>query len=131
MKMFMAVFLATGLFCLALLAAPARAAYVGPFEKACSGAKDADDSPVCKNKDNTNNPITGSNGIILKVTNLVSLVAGIAAVFVIIFSGIQFILSNGDSAKVGLAKDTILYSVIGLVVIVLARTIIVLVVNRL
>ncbi|MEO8785079.1 MAG: hypothetical protein ABI221_02040 [Candidatus Saccharimonadales bacterium] len=40
-------------------------------------------------------------------------------------------MSSGDPAKVSQAKNTILYAVVGLIVIVMARTIIVFVINRL
>lgn len=129
MKRLLTALFATSLLFIALFSSPVSA--YKPFDEACSNATDAGNSSVCSSKDNTSNPVTGSNGVILKVVNIVSIVTGIAAVFAIIFAGIQFVLSSGDSAKVGSAKDTILYAVIGLVVVLLARTIITLVVNRL
>jgi hypothetical protein len=42
----------------------------------------------------------------------------------------MYITSGGDSSKVSSAKDTVLYAAIGLVVVVLARTIIVFVVGK-
>lgn len=43
--------------------------------------------------------------------------AGVVALFLIIFSGIKFILSGGDAKQVEGARKTLTYAVIGLLVI--------------
>lgn len=53
----------------------------------------------------------------------VYIVAGIAAVVVIIIGGIRYATSAGDSSGVQSAKNTIQYAVIGLVVILAAAAI--------
>jgi len=75
-------------------------------------------------------PLSGPEEIITKITNIVLFITGIAAVIAIIFGGIQYILSDGDSAKINAAKNTILYAVIGLVVALLAKVIVSFVVRR-
>jgi hypothetical protein len=92
----------------------------------CSGVGAA--SPVCHAS--TTDPLTGSNGIIVKATNIIALIAGIAAVIMIIVAGFKFITSQGDSGAVADARKTIIYTTVGLVVIVLARTIITYVVSK-
>lgn len=57
-------------------------------------------------------------------------ILGILAVIMIIFGGIRYVLSAGDASKVKTAKDTIMYSVIGLIVAVLAYAIVNFVVTR-
>lgn len=96
----------------------------------CSGA--AADSVLCKSDlaSNATNPIYGKDGIITKVTNVVAVIAGVIAVFVIVIAGGQFIVSGGDAQRIQTARNSILYAVIGLVVIILARSIIVFVINR-
>jgi hypothetical protein len=79
---------------------------------------------------NTNNALTGPNGILTTVTNVVGLIAGIVAVVVIIIAGGKFVLSRGDSAKIVSARQQILYALVGLVVIVVARQIIVFILSR-
>jgi uncharacterized membrane protein len=64
------------------------------------------------------------------VINILSLVVGVVAVIMIIIGGMRYITSNGDSGQVGNAKNTILYAVIGLVVVALAQIIVRFVVNR-
>ena len=59
-----------------------------------------------------------NNGVdIMRFVNLALWVAGIIAVIVVIIAGINYSLSSGDPAKTASAKNTILYAVIGLVII--------------
>ncbi len=96
--------------------------------------KDNSTAAVCKDIDQqqtqNSNSIYGPKGIIARIANILAIVVGIAAVIVIMIAGIQYMLASGDAAKVGRAKDAILYAVIGLVVTVLARTIVVFVISR-
>jgi hypothetical protein len=62
--------------------------------------------------------------IVALVINILSVVVGVAAVIVLIFAGLRYILAAGDSAKISSAKDTILYAIIGLVVASLAQVIV-------
>lgn len=105
---------------------PQTASAVNFFGDVCTG--DTSDSAVCSasSKDN----ISGNDGIILKVANLIAIISGIAAVIMIIIGGFMFITSGGDSSHVSSAKKTIVYAVVGLVVVVLARTIVGFIVTR-
>ena len=58
------------------------------------------------------------------ILNMVIGIIGIVAVIVIIIGGIQYMTSSGDAGKVKKAKDTILYGVIGLVIVALAYAIV-------
>ena len=53
----------------------------------------------------------------------VYIVAGIVAVIAIIIGGIRYTTSGGESSNISAAKDTILYAVVGLVVVVMAAAI--------
>ena len=92
----------------------------------CGGA--AAKSPVCSAP--KTDPLTGSNGVIVKAANIIALVAGVAAVIILIIAGINFILSSGDAAKTGRARETIIYAAVGIAVIVLSRAIITFVVSK-
>ncbi len=61
---------------------------------------------------------------IVGIVNAVIGVLGIVAVVVIILGGISYMTSNGDAAKVKKAKDTILYGVIGLIIVILSAAIV-------
>lgn len=121
----------------ALLAAvlmPTSAFAFDVFGNACSGS--ASSSTVCqennasKNAKNAN-PLTGPNGLLITIANIVAAVAGIVAVFIIVMSGWKYITSGGDASKVQSAKGTIIGAVIGLVVIALADVIIGFVISKL
>ncbi|MBQ6394356.1 hypothetical protein IJH97_01185 [Candidatus Saccharibacteria bacterium] len=59
-----------------------------------------------------------------QVINVVLAVLGVATVIVIIIGGVNYVLSQGDPAKVKRAKDTIMYGVIGLIIALLAYAIV-------
>lgn len=67
-------------------------------------------------------PSLGAGSVIDSVLNIVYMAAGIVAVIVIIVSAIFYVISQGDAAKIKRAKDGILYSIVGLVVVMLAFT---------
>lgn len=54
------------------------------------------------------------------IVNIVYFVAAAVAVLIIILSGLRYVISAGDPKQVTTAKNGILYSVIGLVVISIA-----------
>ncbi len=66
-------------------------------------------------------------GLLSMVKNIINIiigVVGIIAVVMMIVGGINFIISQGDAAKVTKARNTILYGVVGLVVALLAFAIV-------
>ncbi|HMS23265.1 MAG TPA: pilin [Candidatus Saccharibacteria bacterium] len=64
------------------------------------------------------------NDIIGTVINIFSIVVGVTAVIMIIVGGFQYITSGGDSGKVTTAKNTILFAIVGLVIVALAQVIV-------
>lgn len=116
-----------------LLAFPTvvSAAY-NPFEQACNPQNGAGTGggPACSTN-TSENPLLGESGALSRVVGILSLVLGAVAVIFIIWGGIKYITSNGDSSNISTAKSTIIYALIGLVVAVLARPIINFVVGRL
>ena len=62
--------------------------------------------------------------IIKTVINIISIVVGVIAVIMIIFGGLKYITSGGESNKITSAKNTILYALIGLVVVALSQFIV-------
>jgi hypothetical protein len=69
----------------------------------------------------TNCGQTKVNNIFASVANILSIVAGVVAVIVIIYSGLKYMTSGGEQAKVANAKSTLLYAVIGLAVAALTQ----------
>lgn len=67
---------------------------------------------------------TKINNMVHTVVNLLSAIVGIVAVIMIIIGGFRYITSGGNDTSVTAAKNTILYAIIGLVVVALAQIIV-------
>ncbi len=65
-------------------------------------------------------PTGGGDALLTNILNLVYFIAGAVAVVVIVVAGLMYTLSGGDSARVTKAKNMLLYSVVGLVVVISA-----------
>jgi hypothetical protein len=59
-----------------------------------------------------------------RIINIFSLVVGVVSVIMIIIGGFRYIISGGDSSSVQGAKNTILYAIVGLLIVVFAQVII-------
>jgi hypothetical protein len=62
--------------------------------------------------------------ILTTIINIFSWIVGIVSVIMIIYGGFRYIISGGDSNGVTAAKNTILYAIIGLVIVALAQVIV-------
>lgn len=124
------IFLATFIALLSLVAVSPRIYAFDAFKDTCNGAAD---SSVCQ--DNASgkgaNLASSSDGIISKIANIIAAVAGIVAVVFIMVNGFTFMTSTGDSAKLSKAREGLIYAAIGLVIVVLSRTIIALILRYL
>ena len=108
---------ATGLQTLPVAAAPGKV--LCPNGQVATGGN-LSNCPDLNNNLNKNDLMTTLNNII----NVVIGVIGFIAVIVIILGGVQYTTSAGESAKVKKAKDTIMYGIIGLIVALLAYSIV-------
>ena len=63
---------------------------------------------------------TDLTGQISLSLNAVYVVIGIVAVIMIIIGGVNYATSQGDPTKIKKAKDTILYGIVGLVIVLMA-----------
>lgn len=72
----------------------------------------------------TSDATTKINNIIHTIVNLLSALVGVVAVIMIIVGGFRYITSGGNDTSVTSAKNTILYAIIGLVVVALAQLIV-------
>ncbi len=101
----------------------------------CAGANldftlNADDA-TCESDAGDDGAAGTLNNIITTIVNIISLIVGIVAVIMIIIGGLRYITSNGDSGNVTNAKNTILYAIVGLVIVALAQIIVRFVTGRL
>lgn len=70
------------------------------------------------------------NHLITVVINILSVIVGVIAVIMIIIGGFRYITSAGKQESVTSAKNTILYAIIGLVIVALAQIIVHFVLNK-
>jgi hypothetical protein len=87
------------------------------------------DAGSCLNTGGTNCPAQSQtedtvNNAIEDGLNIFSAIVGIAAVIMIIFAGFKYITAGGDSSKINSAQQTIIYAVVGLVIVALAQIIV-------
>lgn len=120
-KIFVAIIAA--LAALSLVAAPVYADIDINNNEACNNwdASDPNYDLICgKTGDNEEQ----AQERVKNILNTVFLWVGIIAVIVIIVGGVLYVVSQGDPAKVARAKATILYSAIGLIVVLLSFAIV-------
>lgn len=105
----------------ATMSAPAYAAPDGITQNLCAGAN-LDLSSDCNSGGITNEQAQQRiNDILHTIINLFSMVVGVISVIMIIYGGFKYITSGGDSGNVGNARNTIVYALVGLVIVALAQ----------
>lgn len=62
--------------------------------------------------------------IAAQIVNLLSIVVGIVAVIMVIFGGFKYITSGGESGNITSAKNTLVYAIVGLIIVALAQFIV-------
>jgi magnesium-transporting ATPase (P-type) len=92
----------------------------------CTGARDLTISPPAPGACATdaNAQVSNLNRLITQVINIITVIVGVIAVIMIIFGGFRYITSGGDSSNVSSAKNTILYAIVGLIIVALAQVIV-------
>lgn len=64
------------------------------------------------------------SAVIKKVIDIFSILVGSISVIMVIIGGFRYVVSNGDSNGVSGAKNTILYAIVGLVIVLFAQVIV-------
>lgn len=95
-----------------LITAPAHAATAK--QEACKAINDGKGCDV----DEAEGAI---NTTFRRVINLFSVVVGVVAVIMVITGGFKYVTSNGDSGQITSAKNTIIYAVVGLIIVAIAQ----------
>lgn len=68
----------------------------------------------------SNNQVSNADSAVGGIMNTVYMVAGMVAVIGIIIGGYLYVISRGDQSRIVKAKNAIMYSLIGLVVVMMA-----------
>lgn len=105
-----------------------------PLEQTCvstnENSTNNDAQPICDASSDPVDPISGEESLIIVAANILAFLAGVIAVIVVIVAGITMMTSNGDAGKITSSRNAIIYTVIGLIIIVVARTIVLFIVSR-
>ena len=101
----------------AMFANPVNAQLSQTGNRACQFAEQTDCDP---DKVDTGETLSDAADTII---DILSLVVAAAAVIFIIIGGVKYVTSGGNQEKVTSAKNTILYAIIGLVIVIFAQTI--------
>ncbi len=110
----------------ALVTSSVSAADADINKNLCAGSNLSLTDTNCK----TDGTDTKVNDLVNQVVTIFSWVVGVVSVIMIIYGGFRYITSGGDSNGVTAAKNTILYALIGLVVVALAQVIVKFVINK-
>ena len=73
---------------------------------------------------------TDPESLVKKFVNIFLFAVGALSVIMLIWGGIRYTTSAGDSNKVQAAKNTVLYAIVGLVVAILAYAIVNMVISK-
>jgi hypothetical protein len=84
---------------------------------AAAGAASSDCSTAPK-------PATDFTDLVAKIINVMSVLVGAIAVVMIVIAGFRFVTSAGNETAVAAARKTILYAVIGLLVVAFAQALV-------
>ena len=114
----MTALLVTSGFALAITATPVSAQNTA----VCKGVSFADGGSADCEED-TSGENTFST-LIKRIINIFSIVVGAVSVVMIIIGGFRYIVSNGDSNGVSGAKNSILYAIVGLIIVLFAQVIV-------
>ncbi|MBP9738226.1 hypothetical protein KBD20_00905 [Candidatus Saccharibacteria bacterium] len=101
-------------------------AYADAAADACDGVKLLDPTAKC---DDATAGQKGFTTILQTIINVFSIVVGAVSVIMIIIGGFRYVISGGDSSATKAAKDTIMYAVIGLVIVIFAQVIVIFVLS--
>jgi hypothetical protein len=120
------------------VAVPATIAYAsctGIGDQVAGGATTASGSPAgtitCDPSSATSAGSQSTIGALAsEVVNIFSIIVGAASIIMIIYGGFRYITSGGSTEKVGSAKNTIIYAIVGLIIVALAQALVHFVLSR-
>jgi hypothetical protein len=84
-------------------------------DQACSGISGKVDSGDCTA------PGRSLTALVKVLLNLLSAIIGVVAVVMIIVSGFKFVTAAGDAGKVAAARSTMVYAIVGLLIVAFAQ----------
>lgn len=93
-------------------------AYASARDQVCDGVGGCDESP------------TRITSTVRNIVNLLSAIIGVVSVVVIIVAGFKYVTSAGDSSDIASAKNTLIYAIVGLIIVAMSQAIVRFVLDR-
>ena len=119
---------------LAVLLVPA-AASANTLVPECNNG-DLANSSACKDVNDTSQTVTsnrfyGPGSVLDRVAGIIMYIGGVASVIMIILGGFTFMTGSGDPNTLAAARKTVIYAVVGIIVLVLPSAIVRFVISKL
>lgn len=99
----------------------------GAKDEACRGAALSSDATVTCDTAAADKKI---DSVLETALNLLSIIVAVISVIVIILGGLRFILAQGDSNSIASARNSVLYALVGLVIVAMAQIMVRFVIGR-
>jgi hypothetical protein len=93
---------------------------VDPKTEACNAIGSIDGGGAC----DSDSAKAKFSSIVKNIISILSVLVGAVSVIMVILGGFKYVTSNGDSNSTKSAKDTIMYALIGLLLVGFAQTIV-------
>ena len=121
-KAYVAALLVSFMLSFGMLAVPhaSFALFESAKDQACNGVN-AQDGVGCGAPGSNSGKV---NSVLKTTIELLSFIVGIISVIMIIIGGIKYSTSQGDGISTAAARNTIIYAIVGLVVVALAQGIV-------
>lgn len=78
----------------------------------------------CSKGTSSADSLFGPSGVFSQISNILIFLVGAVSVIMLIYGGFRYVISAGNSDQVGAAKNTIIYSIVGIVVAILAYAVV-------
>lgn len=78
----------------------------------------------CSKANSSADSLFGPTGIFSQISNILIFLVGAVSVIMLIYGGFRYVISGGNSDQVSAAKNTIIYSIVGIVVAILAYAVV-------
>ncbi len=95
-------------------------AYASTLTEICGGISETGGNN-CTNSTSGNSSI---GKIASTIVNVFTYIVGIISVLMLIIAGFRYVTSGGESSKVSSAKNTLIYAIVGIVIVIAAQVIV-------
>ena len=99
---------------------PATSVYADAKSEICSGVGAASSGTGCTAA--AGQPTV--NSLVKTIVTVLSWIVGVLSIIMIVFAGFMYVSSGGEPNKVSAAKNTLIYAIVGIVIVAFAQAIV-------